>query len=98
MTSEPSNQTQKTSKTLLYNIIFLAACGGIFLFLWNAPEESTKKIPHDADHEQFFAMGKKEAEKYCEECHNPTGVLPLPPGHPPKNRCLFCHKRTKQPG
>jgi mono/diheme cytochrome c family protein len=38
-------------------------------------------------------MGKKEAEKFCIECHAPEGVFPLPEGHPPKYRCLFCHKR-----
>jgi hypothetical protein len=27
------------------------------------------------------------------ECHSPDGVFPLPDGHPPKYRCLFCHKR-----
>ena len=85
--------TPKTKKTLLYNIIFIVFCGGMFLFLWNAPEESTAFIPHDENHEKFFVMGKKEAEKFCESCHNPDGVSPLPEDHPPKYRCLFCHKR-----
>ncbi|MBU0673362.1 MAG: hypothetical protein KJ950_01810 [Proteobacteria bacterium] len=78
----------------MYNILFLAFCGGIFLFLWNAPPESTAFLPHDSDHERFFAMEKKAAEKFCLDCHNPDGQLPLPEGHPPKYRCLFCHKKT----
>ena len=41
----------------------------------------------------IFLYGKKEAEKFCGECHNPDGAAPLPDGHPPKYRCLFCHKK-----
>lgn len=85
----------KTKKTILLNLIFLLVCGGVFLFLWNAPPETTAFIPHDEKHERFFTMEKKEAEKFCESCHNPDGEAPLPPDHPPKYRCLFCHKRTK---
>jgi hypothetical protein len=29
----------------------------------------------------------------CGPCHNPEGEAPLPEGHPPKYRCLFCHKK-----
>ena len=82
-------------KTKLFNLLFLATCGGIFLFLWLAPAETTPKLPHDEKHTTFFDMQKKEAEKHCEACHNPDGVSPLPDAHPPKYRCLFCHKRTK---
>ena len=84
----------KKNKTWWLNLLFLAVCAGIFLFLWNAPPESTKKLPHDEQHERFFPMGKKEAEKFCEECHNTEGPAPLPADHPPKYRCLFCHKRN----
>lgn len=84
----------KTSKAIIYNLIFLLLCGGIFLFLWNAPEETTAHLPHDENHERFFPMGKKEAEKFCSECHSPDGEAPLSEDHPPKYRCLFCHKRT----
>ena len=80
-------------KKLLINLLFALVCGAILLFLWNAPPETTKKLPHDETHEKFHAMGKKEAEKFCENCHNPEGIAPLPKGHPPKYRCLFCHKK-----
>lgn len=80
-------------KTILLNGVFIIFCLGIFLFLWNAPPETTAKLPHDEQHEKFFAMGKKEAEKFCESCHNPDGMAPMPEDHPPKYRCLFCHKR-----
>lgn len=39
----------------------------------------------------FFKPDKKGAEALCEPCHKEKGV-PFPPNHPPKNRCLFCHK------
>ncbi len=39
----------------------------------------------------FFKPDKKAAEVFCEPCHRAKNV-PFPPNHPPKNRCLFCHK------
>lgn len=42
----------------------------------------------------FFKPDKKGAEAYCEPCHLEKKV-PFPPNHPPKNRCLFCHKLQK---
>jgi len=67
----------------------------ILAFLWQAPPESTSRVPHDENHERFYGIvqadGKKAAEKFCEECHNQDGV-PFPDGHPAKYRCLFCHK------
>ncbi len=72
---------------------------GIIAFLWAAPEESTHKVPQDEIHQRFYTMvkqeGKKTAEKFCEECHNPQQV-PLPEKHPPKARCLLCHKLEAQ--
>ncbi|MEW6427907.1 MAG: hypothetical protein AB1568_07715 [Thermodesulfobacteriota bacterium] len=79
---------------LLYNCIFVLVGGAILLFLLKAPPESTKHLPHDDIHEKFFPMEKKEAEAFCESCHRPDGELPLPADHPPKYRCLFCHKRV----
>ena len=43
----------------------------------------------------FFKPDKKGAEVYCEPCHKEKGVA-YPPNHPPKNRCLFCHKLEKK--
>jgi hypothetical protein len=88
-------ENKKSRKTLLYNLLFLAVGGGVLLFLLNAPPESTKKLPHDLNHQRFHQMDKKAAEKFCEECHNPQGEAPLPDGHPPKYRCLFCHKQDR---
>ena len=82
-------------KVIVYNILFVAVCTGLFLFLWNAPPETTAYLPHDSNHERFMPMGKKEAEKFCNECHAPDAIAPLPEDQPPKYRCLFCHKRDQ---
>jgi len=81
-------------KIFFYNILFIVVCAGLFLFLWNAPPTTTAYLPHDEDHERFMTMGKKAAEKFCTQCHGPEAKVPFPKDHPPKYRCLFCHKRT----
>lgn len=79
-------------KKNIYNIIFLAICAVIFLLLWNAPPETTAHLPQDDNHNRFMEMKKKEAEKFCTECHSADGGQPLSKKHPSKYRCLLCHK------
>jgi len=75
----------------------LLLLGGVIILavLWMAPEESTTYVPKDNNHLRFYTMvkndGKKAAEKFCQDCHNQDNV-PFPKDHPPKNRCLLCHK------
>jgi nucleoside-diphosphate-sugar epimerase len=88
----------KKKNTLLYNSIFVVVGGALLFFLLNAPEESTRRIPYDDNHQRFYSMGKKEAEKFCESCHHQQGEVPLPIAHPPKYRCLFCHKKVEKNG
>jgi len=77
------------------NTAFVILCLGIVTFLALAPEETTAPLPHDPQHERFFAIkSKKAAEVSCIDCHSENNEAPLPAGHPPKFRCLFCHKRT----
>ena len=84
----------KSKKIFIINSLFIILCGSILLFLLNAPEETTSFLPHDETHSRFHEIeSKKEAEKFCTECHEQDKVAPLPEGHPPKFRCLFCHKR-----
>jgi len=78
--------------TLIYNLLFLLICGGLFSFLWIAPPETTAPLPRNETHAPFMKMKKKEAEKHCEECHS-ADQTPLPAEHPQPYRCLFCHKR-----
>ena len=89
------NPESKKNKIRLFNILFIAGCATILVFLLKAPPESTTKLPKNEIHRQFYPMDKKEAEKHCGSCHAPEGQAPLPEGHPPKYRCLFCHKKHK---
>jgi cytochrome c553 len=78
----------------ILNVIFALVCIAILVFLLRAPEETTAHLPQDDIHAPFFKIkSKKEAEKTCLDCHGPSGEAPLQEGHPPKYRCLFCHKR-----
>lgn len=89
------NPNAKKIRIWLFNLLFIAVCAGILVFLLKAPPESTHKLPQDETHRKFYAMDKKEAEKHCGACHAPEGQAPLPENHPPKYRCLFCHKKHK---
>ncbi len=80
-------------KTTVLNILFLLVSAAILIVLFTAPEETTSHLPKDSDHLQFFPMKKKQAEKHCISCHAPGKISPLSKDHPPKYRCLFCHKR-----
>ncbi len=78
----------------ILNGAFVIISVAIVAFLLNAPEETTSALPKDDNHLKLYDIkGKKEAEKFCGECHDIGKEAPLPEGHPPKYRCLFCHKR-----
>ena len=81
-------------KKLIINSAFIVICAGILIFLFKAPQETTAHLPHDENHNRFFAIqDKKDAERFCLDCHASDKEAPLAEGHPPKYRCLFCHKR-----
>lgn len=87
----------KKSKSTIWglNAVFAIVSVSVLVFLLNAPEETTSALPKDEDHIKLHGIKeKKAAEKYCAECHDPGAQAPLPDGHPPKYRCLFCHKRN----
>ncbi len=77
------------------DILLLVGAVAIIVVLSMAPEETTKPVPKDEIHQKFYTIvkadGKKAAEKFCGDCHNAEDV-PFPKDHPPKFRCLFCHK------
>ncbi len=77
------------------DILVLLGALIIVVVLWMAPAETTKHVPRDDTHLKFYSLvaqdGKKAAEKFCQDCHNEQQVQ-FPPDHPPKSRCLFCHK------
>ncbi len=80
-------------KKRILNILFPVVSAIILIVLLKAPEKSTTPLPRDKGHQRFFTMKKKEAEKYCLDCHGEDEVYPLTADHPSKNRCLFCHTR-----
>jgi cytochrome c5 len=77
------------------DLILIAVAILILAFLWQAPPESTSRVPYDETHLRYHELvksdGKKAAERFCEECHN-ADIVPFPAEHPRKARCLFCHK------
>ena len=81
--------------------LFIALMAVVFIFIIAiSGKEKTSKVPYDSNHLKFYEAlkktgSKKEAEKGCESCHNEK-IVPFPTGHPPKNRCLFCHKMKQQ--
>lgn len=86
--------TMKKQIVTALNVAFVISGIAILLFLLKAPEETTAQLPRDENHLRFFSIeSKKEAEKFCAECHSPGQEAPLPADHPPQYRCLFCHKR-----
>lgn len=86
--------TKPKKKSFIFNIIFVVVSAAILIFLFRAPDETTPFLPKDDIHTPFHLIkSKKEAEKTCLDCHGPEGDAPLQEGHPPKYRCLFCHKR-----
>ncbi len=84
----------KDKRRIAANILFVLLCGIIVVLLLLAPKASTPKLPDDAQHAKLRAMkSEMAAEKFCEKCHSPKGEVPLPQKHPPKYRCLLCHKK-----
>ncbi len=84
------------AKDLLF-LVFVAAVLVVVILI--SGKETTKKVPFDATHRATYAVlektgSRKEAERGCENCHN-ARMNPLPANHPPKDRCLFCHKMEK---
>lgn len=80
------------------DLILIGLAVVILAFLWQAPPESTSRVPDDETHHRYYELanneGKKAAEKFCAECHNEDQVA-FPEDHPSKSRCLFCHKLEK---
>ena len=78
------------------DILFIALIPLVVLCLWLlTTEQTTLRIPLNDDHyeslETYRTDGKKAAEQVCRNCHGDEN-LPLSEDHPPKYRCMFCHK------
>ncbi|MDR0476651.1 MAG: hypothetical protein LBH14_01745 [Desulfobulbaceae bacterium] len=85
---------EKKGRAAALNILFIAGAAALLFLLTHAPKETTAHLPKDEIHLKFYGIArKKEAERFCNECHGDGGSAPLSPSHPPPYRCLFCHKR-----
>ena len=78
------------------DIAFILLIPVVVVCLWMlTTEQTTVRIPLDDDHREslqtYSAEGKKAAEQVCTSCHSDE-ALPLSENHPPKYRCMFCHK------
>ena len=74
---------------LISNIFFIILCASILIFLLRAPKETTTPLPHDDIHNRFHAIqDKKEAEKFCLDCHDQGKTAPLSE-HSPSQISLF---------
>jgi hypothetical protein len=82
------------------DLLFLALVGAVLVFVFLiSGEETTKKVPDNGTHRPVYEVwrstgSKVKAEQVCERCHNDAGI-PFSKNHPPKNRCLFCHKMKR---
>ena len=90
-------QKAKRKNIIIYNLLFIVVCGGLFLFLLKAPEETTKFLPNDDDHAKFMQMDKKEAEKFCEECHIHQNTAAFSATRETNKLFLFCFSNKKAP-
>ena len=78
------------------DILFIMLIPAVVLCLWLlTTEQTTVRIPLDEEHHEslqaYRADGKKAAEQLCSACHGEEAI-PLSEQHPPKYRCMFCHK------
>jgi len=83
-------------RDLIFVAIVVVVLGTFFLI---SGKDKTTRVPFDEIHKEYYPVvrneGKKAAEVFCKQCHTEE-KLPFPAGHPPKFRCLFCHKLEEQ--
>jgi len=78
------------------DVLFILLIPAVLLCLWLlTTRQTTLRIPVDEKHQEalqaYKAEGKKAAEQVCRTCHA-DDQIPLSRNHPPKYRCMFCHK------
>lgn len=77
-----------------YHLAFVAICTAVLLFLLNAPEVSTPRLPGDTIHQD-----RKDYPR-CPSCHGPDTESAMPKDHfgaqdkirSDHLKCYFCHK------
>ena len=72
------------------DLLFLAIVAAVILLLvLGTSERTTKPVPSDDVHRQATSRAA------CMECHNATGVKPMPKSHTRDEQCFLCHKQPE---
>jgi hypothetical protein len=71
-------------------LLYLAFVAAVLAFFFAISGTKAPRIPADPQH----PAGALETE--CVACHGAYKDHPLPEKHPPKEKCLSCHKRAKR--
>ncbi len=51
-----------------------------------AGSREKRYVPIDDNHPRPLAVAR------CVDCHAPGKMAPQPEGHPPKDKCMLCHR------
>lgn len=77
-------------KTSTKNVIFVVGVtlvvGTLYLLSGSRPK---RYVPVDEHHPRPLAV------ELCRDCHAPGKMAPQPASHPPKEKCLLCHRDQK---
>jgi len=72
------------------DLLFLGIVAAVVLLLvLGTSERTTKAVPSDDTHRQATSRAA------CMECHNASGVQPMPPVHTQADQCFQCHKQPE---
>ena len=79
--------------TLQKNLVFY---GGALLMVGTlaflSGERKARYVPLDDNHPRPLMVAQ------CRDCHAPGKVAPQPAKHPPKEKCMLCHRdQAKKP-
>lgn len=74
------------------DVVFIITGVIVVFVLAIAPKETTPKAPNDDIHRSLI-LAKDDSS--CKNCHGVGTDKPLPPNHPKKDGCHFCHKLKK---
>jgi hypothetical protein len=77
-------------KTGTKNVIFVVGVTLVVGTLTLLSGSRTKRyVPVDEHHPRPLAV------ELCRDCHAPGKMAPQPASHPPKEKCLLCHRDKK---
>jgi len=84
-----------------FHLLFVLVIAAVLWFLYRAPQETTARVPSDADHADLKNFAR------CPSCHGPGSEKPMPTAGDKIHilpdgslrgdfqKCYMCHKREK---